>query len=229
MSSREEAVIERGDPVTTAEDLVAALTAQFIANADAGEDTANDQLIEELAAWRRRCSAERSEDSGNEAALPYRLPGAHNLPAPAEVTAQEPGQPSLELLRRVREGLIHLPPTEFPTLDLDELEEAPLRRAVQLGAVERPEFPGILAAQLPGIVHARRERGEDRNVHEFIDTTTGSAVHYVLSTTPCGHVKASVAESGAAGLFDRIVAVCTEWERAGRLDSAPWLRDAADE
>ena len=128
------------------------------------------------------------------------------------MAAQEAVRPSLELLRRVREGLIHLSVTdkqesasvadtavEFPTLDLEELSDAPLRPAVYLTVVERTELPCILATRLPGVVHAPRKLSEGQDVHEFIDTTSGAAVRYVLSIDSRGCADAAVAESGKAG------------------------------
>lgn len=111
---------------------------------------------------------------------------------------------------------------EFPTLDLSELEDAPLRPAVYVSTVERGELPAILAAGLPGVVHARPERGATRDVHEFVDTTTGAAVRYVLTRDEQGQIHATLAESGPAALFDRIVALCGEWERAGRPNPCVW-------
>lgn len=111
---------------------------------------------------------------------------------------------------------------EFPTLDLDELEATPLRPAVYVSTVERGELPAILAAGLPGVVHARPERGVTRDVHEFVDTTTGAAVRYVLTLDARGQIHAALAESGPAVLFDRIVALCGAWEHAGRPDPVRW-------
>lgn len=100
-------------------------------------------------------------------------------------------------------------PAEFPTLDLEELEEAPLRPAVRLGTVVLRELPGILAASLPGVVHARPADARCEDVYEFVDTATGAAVRYVLTWNECGDTEAMVAESGRPGLFDQIVAACT--------------------
>lgn len=109
-----------------------------------------------------------------------------------------------------------LPATEFPTLDLEETELKPLRPAIYVSTIERTELTAILATWLPGVVHARRHRGDLCDVHEFIDTDTGAAVRYVLTLGERGTVTAAVAESGPAGLFDRIVVACSEWEQSGR-------------
>lgn len=52
------------------------------------------------------------------------------------------------------------PCTEFPTLDLAELDQAPLRPAVYLSTVEHNEFPAALAVALPTVVHAARRVAE---------------------------------------------------------------------
>lgn len=45
------------DPVIrTREDLADALTARFLANSDAGDDAANDDLVEQFSQWKRRNS-----------------------------------------------------------------------------------------------------------------------------------------------------------------------------
>lgn len=111
---------------------------------------------------------------------------------------------------------------EFPTLDLEELEDAPLRPAVHVDAVERCELPGILAACLPGVVCARHTGGHGGAVYEFVDATSGAAVRYVLKWSEREYVEAMVAESGHPGSFDRLVAACAAWERAGRPDPARW-------
>lgn len=114
-------------------------------------------------------------------------------------------------------------PTAFPTLDLEELEDGPQRPAVFLDAVERRELPGILAACLPDVVHARRSGGSGEQMYEFVDTRSGAAVRYVLDWSERGYVEAKVAESGHPGLFDRLVAACAAWERAGRPDPTCWV------
>ena len=101
---------------------------------------------------------------------------------------------------------------EFPTLELDELDMGPARMAVPVAAIEHRELPALLAKYLPSVVHACA-RGDQ---HEFIDTVTGAAVVYRVSLDARNQVRATIAEAGPRGLWDRLVVVCGEWERAGR-------------
>lgn len=114
------------------------------------------------------------------------------------------------------------PSNEFPTLDLDELDETPLRPAVLVAALERHELPGILAAALPAVVHARHRHDAPLvDEHHFIDTDTGAAVRYVLHVDDRNEIRAAIGECGPAGLWDRLVVACADWERAGRPDPGP--------
>ncbi|MGH3438940.1 MAG: hypothetical protein ACRDRN_21045 [Sciscionella sp.] len=71
-------------------------------------------------------------------------------------------------------------PTEFPTLDLAELDTAPMRPAVHVPTIEHGDLPGVLAMAAPTVVHAHRHIGDLRDEHQFIDTADGSAVRLVL-------------------------------------------------
>lgn len=118
-------------------------------------------------------------------------------------------------------------PNEFPTLDLDELDHTPLRSAVLVAAPERPELPGILAAALPAVVHARhRDESMLIDEHEFIDTDTGEGVRYVVSLDGCNQTQVQISESGPAGLWDRLVLTCADWEHSDRPDPTHWLLPA---
>lgn len=105
---------------------------------------------------------------------------------------------------------------EFSTLDLAELDDAPLRPVRHVSAVSRTELPAILAEWLPSVVQARRFDGQHSEVHEFIDTRDGAAARVVLTLNVAGDVQAHVAESGPAGLWRRIQHACHEWETSGR-------------
>ena len=119
-------------------------------------------------------------------------------------------------------------PIEFPTLDLDQLDDAPLRPAVTLRAIECRELPDVLAAALPGVVHARRHLGDQADLtdeHQFIDTATGAAVRAVLRYDRHRHrTVTTIAESGPIGLWDRLVVACGEFEQAGRRIPEHWTR-----
>lgn len=106
--------------------------------------------------------------------------------------------------------------SEFPTLDLTELDDVPGRRVRHIPAVEHTELPAILAAWLPTVVHARRRRAKYCDVHEFIDAATGDSVRCVLTLDWCGDTCADIAETGQSSLWQRITAACDAWERAGR-------------
>ncbi|RBM18127.1 hypothetical protein DI005_20250 [Prauserella sp. PE36] len=109
------------------------------------------------------------------------------------------------------------PRTEFPTLDLAELDQAPLRPAIYLRTVEHHGFPRALACMLPSVVHAVRHVAGGHDEHEFIDTRDGAAVRLVLRMDVHTHeVRAQVAESGPFGLWDRIVVAASTWDREGR-------------
>lgn len=112
---------------------------------------------------------------------------------------------------------------DFPTLDLDELEQAPLRPAVLISSLESQELPGILAAALPAVVHAHhRDERALIDEHQFIDTVSGAAVRYVVSLDERNQLHAQVGESGPAGLWDRLVLTCADWEHAGRPEPTRW-------
>ncbi|NKQ59039.1 hypothetical protein HFP15_39975 [Amycolatopsis sp. K13G38] len=116
------------------------------------------------------------------------------------------------------------PGTEFPTLDLAELDEVPLRPAVYLSTFEHREFPAALAVALPTVVHAQpRQIGELHDEHEFIDARNGAAVRLVL-TYDCHarQVVARIAEAGPVGLWDRIVTAATQWTQDGRPPASGW-------
>lgn len=118
-------------------------------------------------------------------------------------------------------------PAEFPTLDLDELDnlaEQPLTPAVYLGTFERDELPGILAAALPEVARtSRQELNRFTHEYQFIDTRTAAACRLVLTYDGQAHqVLAQVAELGDGLLFQRLMIACAEWERDGRPDPATW-------
>lgn len=117
------------------------------------------------------------------------------------------------------------PRTEFPTLDLAELDQVPLRPAVYLSTFERREFPAVLAVALPTVVHAARRVAELHDEHEFIDARDGAAVRLVLTYDhhAC-QVVARIAEAGPVGLWDRIVAAATQWTQDGRPPASGWSR-----
>lgn len=114
--------------------------------------------------------------------------------------------------------------TEFPTLDLAELDQVPLRPAVYLSTYEHREFPAMLAVALPTVVHAAPRRvGELHDEHEFIDTRDGAAVRLVLTLdTHSRQVLARIAETGPAGLWDRIVSAAEQWDQDGRPSPSTW-------
>lgn len=105
------------------------------------------------------------------------------------------------------------PCTEFPTLDLAELEHGPFKPAVYLSTFERHEFPQLLGTALPYVAHASRRISDSRSEHEFIDVRNGAAVRLVLTLDPHTHdVVARIAETGPAGLWDRIVNAVAQWD-----------------
>ena len=115
------------------------------------------------------------------------------------------------------------PCTEFPTLDLAELDQAPLRPAVYLSTVEHNEFPAALAVALPTVVHATNHVAELHDEHEFIDAANGSAVRLVLTFDfRARQVRARVAEAGPLGLWDRIVSAATQWNQDSRPPADRW-------
>lgn len=115
------------------------------------------------------------------------------------------------------------PRTEFPTLDLAELDQAPLRPAVYLSTFEHREFPAALAVALPTVMHAARRIAELHDEHEFIDVRDGAAVRLVLTYDTRAHqVVARIAETGPVRLWDRIVAAATQWTQDGRPPASGW-------
>lgn len=113
--------------------------------------------------------------------------------------------------------------TEFPTLDLAELDQAPLRPAVYLSTLEHREFPAALAVALPTVVHAARRVGELHDEHEFIDVRDAAAVRLVLTyDVHARQVLARITESDPVGLWDRIIAAATQWTQDGRPSAARW-------
>lgn len=91
--------------------------------------------------------------------------------------------------------MIPAPCTEFPTLDLAQLDQAPLKPAVYLSTFEREEFTRVL----------------------------GAAVRLVLTLDPrTREVVAHIAETGPAGLWDRIVNAASQWDQAGRPQPPRW-------
>lgn len=115
------------------------------------------------------------------------------------------------------------PRTEFPTLDLAELDQTPLRSAVYLSTFEHREFPATLAVALPTVVHASRRVAELHDEHEFIDARDGAAVRLVLIyDSHARQVVAHIAEAGPVGLWDRIVAAATQWTQNGRPPASGW-------
>lgn len=115
------------------------------------------------------------------------------------------------------------PRTEFPTLDLAELDQVPLRAAVYLSTFENAEFPAVLAVALPTVVHAARRVGELHDEHEFIDARDGAAVRLVLTLdAPSRQVLARIAETGPVGLWDRIVSAAEQWDQDGRPPASGW-------
>ncbi len=116
------------------------------------------------------------------------------------------------------------PRTEFPTLDLAELDQVPLRPAVYLSTFEHREFPAALAVALPTVMHAAPRRvGALHDEHEFIDARDGAAVRLVLTYDDrAREVVAHIAEAGPVGLWDRIVAAATQWTQDGRPPASGW-------
>lgn len=113
--------------------------------------------------------------------------------------------------------------TEFPTLDLAELDQAALKPAVYLSTFEREEFTRVLGAALPYVAHAARRVTDTRSEHEFIDVRDGAAVRLVLTLDPRTHeVRAHIAETGPAGLWDRIVNTAAQWDQDGRPQPPCW-------
>ncbi|MDT8913530.1 hypothetical protein [Amycolatopsis sp. PS_44_ISF1] len=101
------------------------------------------------------------------------------------------------------------------------LEIAPLRPAVFVPGLEHQAAAAILAAGLPGVIHRRRTLHRRLDEHLILDanadTDSGSGVRVMACWDDQAHrVRMHVAEVGAPGLWDRIVAHFTEWEITGR-------------
>lgn len=115
------------------------------------------------------------------------------------------------------------PSIQFPTLDLAELDHAPLRPALYVSTLEARDWPAALAVALPSVAYAARTVGRLHDEHEFIDTETGAAVRLVLTyDVHDRQVVARIAEAGPGGLWDRIVLAATQWNQDGRPPAASW-------
>lgn len=113
------------------------------------------------------------------------------------------------------------PATQFPSLDLAELDHAPLRPALYVSTLEARDWPAALAVALPSVAYTVRTVGRMHDEHEFIDTETGAAVRLVLTyDAETRQVVARVAEAGPGGLWDRIVLEALWWDREGRPSAA---------
>ncbi|UKD58562.1 hypothetical protein L3Q65_18160 [Amycolatopsis sp. FU40] len=99
---------------------------------------------------------------------------------------------------------------------IDALRAARLVPAVFVPGIEHQAATAIVTVGLPGVVYRKWSPHRKLDEHLFLDVDAWSGVRVAACWDSRAHrVRMRVAEVGAPDLWDRIVALFTEWEVAG--------------
>jgi hypothetical protein len=98
-----------------------------------------------------------------------------------------------------------------------ELQRSPLTPACFVPGIVHQAAAAIVRAGLPTVEHRRRTLQRRIDEHLFLDTAAWAGVRVLACWDDRAHrVRMHVAEAGAPGLWDLIVAHFTRWEMTGR-------------